>query len=192
MQQCPACSNLAVPGWRRFFSRRDRFRCPRCKVWLCYRRDARPAWLASRIGNLWIRTLVLALCIQAVMLACVLTVVYAGCYLRRIPGGLLLSAELVALCAMIVLSERSILRRLRLSVADRQEGRPSLDSLKDLADVVRSAEGRGMFLSSLLLVALIFAGMTTWKPAVVALMKVMPPLGCQKAPGPGHADAGQR
>ena len=186
MLQCPACQTFSVPGWRKFFSRRERFRCPACDVWLRYQTErGPPSRLLSRLRNVWLRTAVIALCLQALLLFFIVAVAYAGCYLRQIPGSAMLSMVLIALVAAIVLSERSILKRQRLTVAERQVGRPSLDGFKDVAMIASSPEGRQMILSSFLLLVLMFGGMTAWRPILVELRKVLPPPACQASVRPG-------
>ncbi len=185
MLQCPACLTPSIPGWRKFFSRRERFECPACSVWLRYQTESRPpARLLSRLRNVWLRTAVIALCLHAFILSFTVGMAYARCYMQQIPNSAMLSMLLIALCTMIALSERSMLKRQHLRIAERQVGQPSLDGFKDVAEIARSSEGRQLLLSSFLLIALMFGGMTAWRPALTGLRKVLPPPACQTSGRP--------
>ena len=111
---------------------------------------------------------------------------YASCYVPRITNSVLVTALLIGIGTVIGFSERSILKRQRLEVAERQDGRPSLDGVKDLAEIAKSSEGRQFLLSMFLLLVLMFGGMATWRPILVELRSVLPPPVCQTSIHPAR------
>src|SRR5690242_854049 len=86
MLRCPACSNMVVPGWRRFFSRQTRFSCPGCGVWLRFHKERRsPPALLIGVRNIWTRLGVVAIGAHALFLSFFVALAYAVCYIPHIP-----------------------------------------------------------------------------------------------------------
>jgi len=142
--------------------------------------------MLSGIRNVWIRIGVVALGLQTLILFCIIGMAYASCYMSQIPKSTMVTMLLIALGTIVGLSDRSILKGQRLTVAERQDGRPSLDGVKDLAEIAKGSEGRRFLLSMFLLLALMFGGMATWRPILVELKKVLPPPVCQTSSRPSR------
>ncbi len=175
MLHCPACFKPTIPNWRKYFSGRERFKCPNCAVWLAYRtQDSSPSRKSSGRRWSWIRLSALALCFHALTLIVIGGLLYAKCYIAMVPSSVGWMF-LLALAWGGIGSELSRLKRRRLSVAERQDSRPSLDGLRDMASIAMSREGRSAMLSLLLFLALIFGGAMTWRPIALELRKALPP-----------------
>ncbi len=180
MQQCPSCSGQTIPGWRRFFSRRERFKCSACGVWLRYRNEQRSSGLPG-IKSVWGRAVASALLAHGLIASLALAAAYARCYLRLIPGWAFMALVFGALGVMSLCTERRILKGLHLAVAERQDSKPHLDLFKDLAVLARTSEGRQLLLSPILFFAVMMGGVAAWRPIAIAMSEILPPLPvCQR------------
>jgi len=124
------------------------------------------------------------------MFSVIVGATYARCLVLQIPNSVMIPVGMAPLLTMIVLSERSILRRQHLTVAQRQVGRPSLDGFKDLAGIVRTSEGKKVLLSWLVFILVMFGGTAAWRPIILELRKVLPAPVCQKIGRPSQSTSG--
>jgi hypothetical protein len=182
VESCPACSQVAISRWRRFFSRTERFRCPRCSTWLRYQKAKSPPSLFLRgIRSHLLRAVVLILGLQLFLLASSVAVAYGSCFLAQVPDRWFIPGMGLLLVAGIVFSERSILRRLRLVVAERQMPKPQWDVLRNWRVVMAAGAGWKPVGGLVLCLALLFGGLVSLRPILFALAKRWPiPCACVK------------
>lgn len=179
MDTCPSCSQACVRGWRRFFSRNERFKCPRCGTWLVYRQEKRPP--SQRIANPLLRWTVFALGVHVYLVSLQVAVVYLVCLLELIPTRVTIVGMSVAFVAGMILSERSILSRLRLVVAERQVPNPQWDVARDLRALVATGDGRKWLGQMVLIVVLLYGELAALHPVVFAIARVLPvPRACMR------------
>lgn len=180
MESCPSCSKVCIPRWRRFFSRTERFKCPQCSTWLRYQKAKRPGPLfLQRIRNPLLRVVVVILCFQLFMVIFVFAAAYAQCFLAHVSDRWLLSGVVFVLAAGIFLSERSILRSLRLLVAERQMPKPQWDLVRDLRTAIPAGDGWKHLVGLVICLALFFGGLAALRPIALAISKIAPmPCAC--------------
>jgi hypothetical protein len=180
VERCPACSQISIPRWRRFFSRTERFKCPRCSTWLRYQKAKRPPPLfLQRIRNPLLRAVAVILFFQLFMVAFAIATAYAKCFLAHFPDRWLLSGVGFVLVAGIFLSECSILRSLRLVVAERQLPKPQWDFVRDLRAEIAVGDGWKHVGGLIICLALFFGGLAALRPIAIAISRILPmPCAC--------------
>jgi hypothetical protein len=143
MEQCPVCSITGIPGWRRTVSRTQRFQCPNCSTWLIFRnpRTVRSAFIA-RIGNIYLFAFLLGLAPPAFILAFGAALLYFLCYSpwRWSDGvGLWLLGSMLAVALWSAFTD---MKRSTLEQARYQDGRRSLDGVREMRALIATPEGR--------------------------------------------------
>ena len=189
MESCPSCSQVCIPRWRRFFSRTERFKCPQCSTWLRYQKAKHPPPLfLQRIRNRLLRAVVVILCFEICMVVMVVAGVYARCFLAHVPDRWLVCGMGFVLVAGIFLSERSILRSIRLVVAEYQMPKPQWDVVRDLRAGIAIGDGWKHVGGFILCLALLFGGVAALRPIVIAISRVLPiPCACMNPHRPAAA-----
>jgi hypothetical protein len=176
MERCPSCSQISVPGWRKSpFTRTDRFKCRACAVWLQYEKAKSPApGLLHKIGNPLLRAIVAVGLLQIFMIAFAFVGAYVKCILAYVPFRWLLPSMVTAIVGVIVVSERSILKRLRLVVAERQEPKLYLDPARAFRALMADGNAQKSIGLSLAYVAMLLGCFLVTRPIIIAIAKVMP------------------